>query len=66
MNVKFVKEFDALCETHGLGLDDALEVLAAAIEADRDRQDHEVVRALLDSAASELRHAAFDIYASYK
>jgi len=62
----FVKDFDALCQRHGLGFDDALEVLATSTWEDGDRQVVGIVRDLLHLAAEQLRTAAFNIYASYK
>ena len=63
---EFGSEFDALCQKHGLGFDDALEVLSDAVQADAERQDHPAVKSSLEAACEQLRHAAFNIYASYK
>lgn len=62
----FGAEFDALCRRHSLGFDDALAALADAVAADAARQNHDLVRDLLLAAEDQLRHASFNIYASYK
>lgn len=49
MSEKFVKEFDELCERHGLGFDDALEALSDAVGEDAAKQTDDLVKGVLGS-----------------